>query len=385
MKKDFLFTSESVTEGHPDKICDQIADAVLDEAIKGDPNSRVACEVLTKTGFVLIAGEITTSSEINYEEVARKVIKEIGYTSPELGLDAETCGVLVAIGRQSEDIARGVVKSNEEEQGAGDQGLMFGYACRETYELMPLPIMLAHRIAMRLADVRKNGEVDFIRPDGKTQVTVRYEDGIPRSVETVVVSTQHSPDVRDETLKEYVVEEIVKRVISPEMLSPGVKYYVNPTGRFVTGGPKGDCGLTGRKIMVDTYGGYSRHGGGAFSGKDPSKVDRSASYMARYIAKNVVGAGIAERCEIQLAYVIGVPEPVSIYVETFGTGKVDEERIAKVLKEIFRFRPAHIIKDLELLKPIYRKTSVYGHFGREEEDFKWERKDKVEELKEMLL
>lgn len=385
MKKDFLFTSESVTEGHPDKMCDQIADAVLDEAIKGDPRSRVACEVLTKTGFVLIAGEITTSADINYEEVARRVIAEIGYTSPEFGIDAETCGVLVAIGKQSEDIAMGVLKEREEEQGAGDQGLMFGYACRETPELMPLPIMLAHKLAKRLAEVRKKGEVDFLRPDGKTQVTVRYENGIPKSVETVVVSTQHSPDVKDEKLREFVIEEVIKKVVPKEMISPTIKYYINPTGRFVIGGPKGDCGLTGRKIMVDTYGGYSRHGGGAFSGKDPSKVDRSASYMARYIAKNIVAAGIADKCEVQLAYVIGVADPVSVYVETFGTGKVDESKIVDAIKRVFRLRPAHIIKDLNLLRPIYRKTSVYGHFGREEEEFTWEKTDKAEELKELLL
>jgi S-adenosylmethionine synthetase len=384
MKGDFLFTSESVTEGHPDKICDQISDAVLDRAIENDKNCRVACETLTKTGVVVVAGEITTTAELNYEEIVRGVIRDIGYTSSEMGFDANTCGVVVMVGKQSPDIKMGVDKKDKKKQGAGDQGLMFGYACRDTEELMPMPIVLAHNIVKRLAEVRKEKIVDFIRPDGKSQVTMRYENWKPKSVEAVVVSCQHSPDVQDKVLKEFIIEEVIKKVIGKDLLSPRVKYFINPTGRFVIGGPQGDCGLTGRKIMVDTYGGFSRHGGGAFSGKDPSKVDRSGAYMARYIAKNIVASGIAERCEVQIAYVIGVAEPVSLYIETFGTSKVPEEKIEKVVRKLFPLRPWEIIEELDLLRPIYRKTAVYGHFGRREKEFTWERTDKAEKIKEML-
>jgi len=384
MKGDFLFTSESVTEGHPDKICDQISDAVLDRAIGNDKNCRVACETLTKTGVVVVAGEITTTAELNYEEIVRGVIRDIGYTSSEMGFDANTCGVVVMVGKQSPDIKMGVDKKDKKKQGAGDQGLMFGYACRDTEELMPMPIVLAHNIVKRLAEVRKEKIVDFIRPDGKSQITMRYENWKPKSVEAVVVSCQHSPDVQDKVLKEFIIEEVIKKVIGKDLLSPRVKYFINPTGRFVIGGPQGDCGLTGRKIMVDTYGGFSRHGGGAFSGKDPSKVDRSGAYMARYIAKNIVASGIAERCEVQIAYVIGVAEPVSLYIETFGTSKVPEEKIEKVVRKLFPLRPWEIIEELDLLRPIYRKTAVYGHFGRREKEFTWERTDKAEKIKEML-
>lgn len=384
MRGDFVFTSESVTEGHPDKICDQISDAVLDKALERDKNCRVACEAMTKTGVVVVAGEITTKAELNYEEIVRDVIRDIGYTSSEMGFDANTCGVVVMVGKQSPDIKMGVDRGSKKKQGAGDQGLMFGYACRDTEEFMPMPIMLAHKIAKRLAQVRKEKLAPFIRPDGKSQVTMRYENWKPKSVEAVVVSCQHSPDVKDDVLKEFVIEEVVKKVIPAKLLSPSVKYFINPTGRFIIGGPQGDCGLTGRKIMVDTYGGFSRHGGGAFSGKDPSKVDRSGAYMARYIAKNIVASGIAERCEVQIAYVIGVPEPVSIYIETFGTSKVPEEKIEKAVRKIFPLRPAEIIEELDLLRPIFRKTAVYGHFGRTEKEFTWERTDRIEKIKELL-
>lgn len=384
MKGDFLFTSESVTEGHPDKICDQVSDAILDKALEKDKECRVACEALTKTGVIVVAGEITTKAELNYEEIVRGVIRDIGYTSSEVGFDANTCGVVVMVGKQSADIKIGVDKKDKKKQGAGDQGLMFGYACRDTEEFMPIPIVLAHRIVRRLAEVRKNKIVDFIRPDGKSQVTIRYENWKPKEVEAVVVSCQHSPDVSDKNLKEFVIEEVIKKVIKKELLATDVKYFINPTGRFTIGGPQGDCGLTGRKIMVDTYGGFSRHGGGAFSGKDPSKVDRSATYMARYIAKNIVASGIAERCEVQIAYIIGVSEPVSLYIETFGTSKVPEEKIEKVVRRLFPLRPREIIEELDLLRPIYIKTAVYGHFGREEGEFTWERTDKAKKIKEML-
>ncbi len=384
--KDFLFTSESVSEGHPDKMCDQISDAILDEIIAGDPNCRVACESLVKTGMVVVAGEITTSAMVNYADVVRRTVRDIGYTSSEMGFDADSCAVLVAIDRQSPDIAQGVSKGEglHKEQGAGDQGLMFGFACDETEELMPLPIHMAHRLVKRLADIRKSGQVNFLRPDSKSQVTVEYRDGKPRRVDSVVVSTQHSPTVSRESLEELVREEVVKPVIPEQFLDERTKYHVNPTGRFVIGGPMADCGLTGRKIIVDTYGGLGRHGGGAFSGKDPSKVDRSAAYMARYVAKNIVASGLAKRCEVQVAYAIGMAEPLSILVDSFGTGAVEDRRIAEVVRELFDFRPAAIIEELDLRRPIYRRTAAYGHFGRAPEPggfFSWERTDRVEDLR----
>jgi len=372
----FLFTSESVTEGHPDKIADQISDAILDAILAKDPMGRVACETLVTTGLVFIAGEITTETYVDMAKVAREVIKEIGYTDAAYGFDYKTCAVITAIDEQSPDIAVGV-----DRLGAGDQGMMFGYACTETPQLMPLPIMLAHGLTKRLAQVRKEGILKFLRPDGKSQVTVLYEDGKPKSVETVVVSTQHDPDVSRKELEEAVIEEVIKKVIPQEMLSPHIKYYINPTGRFVLGGPHADTGLTGRKTIVDTYGGMARHGGGCFSGKDPTKVDRSASYAARHAAKNIVAAGLAEKCEIQVAYAIGVAEPVSIMVNTFGTGKIPDEKIAMLVKKHFDFTPAGMIERLQLRRPIYRKTAVYGHFGREEPEFTWEKLDYVEILK----
>ncbi len=379
--KEYLFTSESVTEGHPDKVADQISDAILDALIREDPRSRVACETLVTTGLALVAGEITTRASINYTDVVRETIKEIGYTDASMGFDWETCGVLITLDRQSPDIAMGVDEGEGKEQGAGDQGLMFGYACDHTPEYMPMPIILAHKLTKRLADVRKGGVLDFLRPDGKAQVTIQYVDGQPRRVDTVVVSAQHTPDVSRETLVEGIREEVIKKVIPEGLLDERTRYFINPTGRFVIGGPHGDCGLTGRKIIVDTYGGHGSHGGGAFSGKDPSKVDRSASYMARYIAKNVVAAGLASECEIQIAYAIGVAEPVSIMVDTFGTGKIPSERIAEIIREVFPLKPAEIIRTLDLLRPIYKKTAAYGHFGRNEPEFTWERTDRVEDLR----
>jgi len=379
--KDYLFTSESVTEGHPDKVADQISDAILDTIIKEDPKARVACETLVTTGMALIAGEITTKATINYPDVVRETIKDIGYNDASMGFDYHTCGVLVTLDRQSPDIAMGVDESKDKEQGAGDQGLMFGYACNHTPELMPMPIILAHKITQRLAEVRKKGILGFIRPDGKSQVTVQYANSRPVRVDTVVVSSQHSPDVDNNTLREAIIEEVVKKVIPDGLLDSKTRYYINPTGRFVVGGPQGDCGLTGRKIIVDTYGGHGSHGGGAFSGKDPSKVDRSASYMARYIAKNVVAGGLAEECEVQLAYAIGIAEPVSVMVDTFGTERVPPERISQLIREHFPLRPAQIIKVLDLLRPIYKKTAAYGHFGRNEPEFTWERTDKAEALR----
>ncbi len=383
--KDFLFTSESVSEGHPDKMCDQISDAVLDAALQQDNNSRVACETLVKTGMVVIAGEITTSAQINYADLAREVVRDIGYTSSELGFDAETCAVLTAIGLQSPDISQGVTEGEglHKEQGAGDQGMMFGFACDETKEFMPFPIYTAHRLMEALTQARKSGQMPFLRPDSKSQVTVHYRDGRPSRADTVLISTQHNPDAQHGVIKEAVIEDIIKQVVPPEFLDSKTVFLVNPTGRFVHGGPYADCGLTGRKIIVDTYGGYGRHGGGAFSGKDPSKVDRSAAYMARYIAKNLVAAGLARSCEVQVAYAIGMAQPVSVLVDTFGTGVLPDEKLADVVRENFDLRPAEIIRVLGLKNPIYRLTASYGHFGRPAHGgfFTWERTDRVDALK----
>jgi S-adenosylmethionine synthetase len=376
-----------VTEGHPDKVADQISDAILDAIISEDRRGRVACETLVTTGMVLIAGEITTSASINYADVARQTIEDIGYTDPSLGFDSKTCAVLVSIDRQSPDIAQGVDEGKGlfKEQGAGDQGVMFGYACSDTPVFMPLPIYLAHKLTRRLAECRKSGEIGFLKPDGKSQVTVRYRGDTPTAIDTVIVSTQHSPDVEYEEICEVVKEKIIRPVMPKELYDENeVKIFINPTGRFVYGGPHADCGLTGRKIIADTYGGMGSHGGGAFSGKDPSKVDRSASYMARYIAKNIVASGAAKKCEVQLAYAIGYPEPVSVLVDCFGTATVDPIKIYDAVREIFPLKPAGIIKHLDLLRPIYRKTAVYGHFGREESEFTWERLDKVDALKNYL-
>ena len=381
MAKNYLFTSESVSEGHPDKMADQISDAVLDEAITKDPACRVACETLTKTGMVVVAGEISTNATIEVEELVRRVVLDIGYDSSEVGFDGNTCAVLNALGKQSTDIAQGVNRSVPEEQGAGDQGLMFGYATNETDALMPAPIVFAHRLVERQAEVRKAGELPWLRPDAKSQVTFQYEDEKPVGVDAVVLSTQHAPEVSDDDLSEGVMECIIKPVLPEKWLSRGTRYHINPTGRFVIGGPMGDCGLTGRKIIVDTYGGMARHGGGAFSGKDPSKVDRSAAYACRYVAKNVVAAGLADRCEIQVSYAIGVAEPTSVMVQTFGTNKVPEEQINALIREHFDLRPYGILQMLNLIRPIYQKTAVYGHFGRSEPDFLWETTDKAEALK----
>ena len=380
-RQDYLFTSESVGEGHPDKICDQISDAVLDSALKQDPNSRVACESFTTTGLVLVGGEITTNGYIDLQRVVRGVLKSIGYDDPDYGIDYQSCAVLSCIHGQSQDIAQGV-GHDLKSMGAGDQGMMYGFACRETPELMPAPIHYAHAIMRRAALVRKRGILPFMRPDGKCQVTVVYENGRPKRVSTVVLSHQHSEQVDNQELREAFIEEIIKKAIPPEMLAGQVVYHINPTGRFVIGGPSGDTGLTGRKIIVDTYGGMARHGGGAFSGKDPSKVDRSAAYLARWIAKNVVAAELAERCEVQLAYAIGVREPVQVVVSTFGTGKVSDGRIEKAVAQVFDCTPGGIITALDLLKPIYQETATYGHFGREE--FAWEKTDRVEALRERL-
>ena len=379
--KNYLFTSESVTEGHPDKVADQISDSVLDAILAQDPKSRVACETLVTTGLALIAGEITTQAQVNYPEVVRNTIRDIGYTETSMGFDAHTCAVMVTLDRQSPDIAMGVDTTEGKEQGAGDQGLMFGYACDHTPEFMPMPIHFAHKITQRLSEARKKGELKFLRPDGKSQVTIQYVNNRPVKVDTVVVSSQHSPDVDSKTLKEAIINEVVKKAIPAEFLDKNTKYFINPTGRFVVGGPQGDCGLTGRKIIVDTYGGHGSHGGGAFSGKDPSKVDRSASYMARYVAKNVVAAGLADECEVQIAYAIGIAEPVSVMVDTFDTEKIAPEKIIQLIRENFKMKPADIIKTLDLLRPIYRKTAANGHFGRNEPEFTWEKTDKAEILK----
>ena len=380
--KDFFFTSESVSEGHPDKMCDQISDAVLDALLREDPYSRVACETLCKTGMVVLAGEITSQATISYPEIVRNTVRRIGYTSSEMGFDADTCAVIVAVDRQSPDIAQGVDSTSDKEQGAGDQGMMFGFACDESEELMPLPIQMAHQLVKRLTDVRKSGKFEFLRPDSKSQVTVEYRDGKPVRVDAVVISTQHSPEVTQETLKEVVSEEVIKKIVPADYLDRNTKIHVNPTGRFVVGGPMGDCGLTGRKIIVDTYGGYGRHGGGAFSGKDPSKVDRSASYMSRYVAKNVVAAGLAQRCEVQVSYAIGVAQPLSVLVDTFGTGLIPDEQIVGLMKRTFDFRPAAIIETLDLKRPIYEPTASNGHFGRKAEGglFPWEKIDQVDQI-----
>ncbi|HZZ86286.1 MAG TPA: methionine adenosyltransferase [Anaeromyxobacteraceae bacterium] len=380
---DYLFTSESVTEGHPDKMADQISDAVLDAVLEQDPAGRVACETLLKTGYVMIAGEITTKARLEFPKIARRVVRKIGYTDAAMGFDADTCAVLVAVDEQSPDIAMGVDtgKKGKKEQGAGDQGMMFGYACDETPELMPAPIHYAHAVTRQLAKARRAG-LDFLRPDGKSQVSVQYVGGKVARIDTVVVSTQHSADVAQKTLHEAVYESVIKKALPKKLLDAKTRIFINPTGRFVVGGPMGDTGLTGRKIIVDTYGGMGRHGGGAFSGKDPSKVDRSAAYMGRHIAKTVVAAGLASRCEVQVAYAIGVADPVSVMVETFGTALVDEKKIARAVRAVFGLKPAEITRDLDLLRPIYEKTAAYGHFGRSEKEFTWERTDKKDALRE---
>ena len=381
MPKEVIFTSESVSEGHPDKVADQVSDAVLDAILTEDPTARVACETLVKTGMVLVAGEITTNVVFDVEAIARGTIRKIGYNSSEMGFDWESCAVLNAIGKQSPDIAMGVDLTEYHEQGAGDQGMMFGYACNETDVLMPAPITYAHRLVKRQSEVRRKGVLPWLRPDAKSQVSFRYLDGKPVAIDTVVLSTQHSPDIAESDLHEAVMDEIIKPVLPEEWLSKHTRFFINPTGRFVIGGPMGDCGLTGRKIIVDTYGGMARHGGGAFSGKDPSKVDRSAAYACRYIAKNIVAAGLAERCEIQVSYAIGVAEPTSVMVDTFGTGVLDDQRLIALIREHFDLRPRGIITMLDLLKPRYAETASYGHFGREEEHFTWERTDKAEILR----
>ena len=381
MSDSYLFTSESVSEGHPDKVADQISDAVLDALLTQDPTARVACETLVKTGMVLIAGEITTSAWVDLEEIVRSTVKDIGYNSSDMGFDWASCAVLNGIGKQSPDIAMGVDESDDREQGAGDQGLMFGYASNETDVLMPAPITYSHRLVKRQAEARKDGTLPWLRPDAKSQITFRYENNKPVGIDAIVLSTQHDPDVSNETIHEAVMEEIIKPVLPAEWISSYTKIHINPTGRFVIGGPVGDCGLTGRKIIVDTYGGRARHGGGAFSGKDPSKVDRSAAYAGRYVAKNVVAAGLADRCEIQVSYAIGVAEPTSISIDTFGTGKISDQQIVELVKQHFDLRPRGLIKMLDLLKPIYAPTASYGHFGREEASFSWEKTDKADELR----
>jgi len=383
VSKNFIFTSESVSEGHPDKVADQISDAILDAILDQDKHSRVAAETLTNTGLVVLAGEITTSANVDYIKVTRDTLREIGYDNTEYGIDYKGCAVLVAYDKQSPDIAQGVNKAYDDDldQGAGDQGLMFGFACDETPVLMPLPIYLSHRLVERQSQLRRSGELPWLRPDAKSQVTVRYEDGKPDAIDTVVISTQHAPDIDLPQIREAVIELIIKPILPPELVKGAIKYLVNPTGRFVVGGPQGDCGLTGRKIIVDTYGGSAPHGGGAFSGKDPSKVDRSAAYAGRYVAKNIVAAGLASRCQIQISYAIGVSKPTSVMVETYGTGKVSDEQITELVLQHFDLRPKGIVNMLDLLRPIYKKTAAYGHFGREEPEFTWEKTDKAEALR----
>jgi len=387
MSKNYLFTSESVTEGHPDKIADQISDAVLDAVLTQDPKSRVACETLVTTGLIVVAGELTTNARVDYADIARQTVKKIGYDSSDKGFDYKTCGVMVTLDRQSPDISQGVTTGqgihNQKEQGAGDQGLMFGYAVRESEQFMPLSIDLSHKLALRLSQVRKDGTLGWLRPDGKTQVTVEYQDGAPKRVDAIVVSSQHDENIAHKQIFEALIEEVVKKTVPSQYLDNKTKFYVNPTGRFVVGGPMGDCGLTGRKIIVDTYGGHGAHGGGAFSGKDPSKVDRSACYMGRYIAKNIVAAGLADRCLVQLAYAIGVAEPVSVMVNAFGTEKVNLNKLETATRELFNLRPAGIIESLKLLRPIYSKTAAYGHFGRAEPEFTWENTDQVAALRSL--
>ncbi len=380
---DYLFTSESVSEGHPDKVADQISDAILDAILAQDPNARVACETLCSTGLIVMSGEITTEANVDYMQVARAAVKRIGYDSSDIGFDYRTCAVLTAFNKQSPDIAQGVNRTKEEEmdQGAGDQGLMFGYACDETPQLMPMPIYYAHRLMERQAELRKDGRLPWLRPDAKSQVSVRYRNGKPQRIETVVISTQHHPDISHGQLSEAVIEELIKPVLPKNLLTAETRYLINPTGRFVVGGPMGDCGLTGRKIIVDSYGGTAHHGGGAFSGKDPSKVDRSAAYAGRYVAKNIVAAGIASKCEVQMAYAIGVAHPVSLMVDTYGTGKISDEKIVALIEQHFDLRPRGIIHGLDLLRPIYQKTAAYGHFGRDEPEFSWEATDKAAQLR----
>jgi S-adenosylmethionine synthetase len=382
---DYLFTSESVTEGHPDKVADQISDAILDAIISEDKAARVAAETLVTTGLAFVAGEITTSAWVDIPGIVRDTIKDIGYNDSAMGFDWETCAIITSIDKQSPDIAMGVNPGEGlfEEQGAGDQGLMFGYACNETPVLLPMPIYYAHRICRKLAEVRKSGVLDFLRPDGKSQVTVEYVDHKPKRIDCVVVAAQHTPNVSYNTIREAIIEEVIKKTIPPELMDENTKYYINSTGRFVVGGPMGDCGMTGRKIIADTYGGQGSHGGGAFSGKDPSKVDRTASYMARYVAKNIVAAGLADRVEVQVAYSIGVAEPVSLMIDTFGTGKIAPERIAEIIRELFSFKPAEMIKRLRMLRPIFRKTACHGHFGRNDPDFTWEKTDMVDTLRDI--
>lgn len=382
--KNYLFTSESVSEGHPDKMADQISDGVLDAILAQDPKGRVACETLLTTGLIVVAGEITTSAKINITDIARDVVKKIGYDDSAKGFDYKTCGVAVAVGQQSADISMGVRETLSDDQGAGDQGLMFGYAVNETPDLMPLSLSMSHKLVQELARYRKANKVDWLRPDAKSQVTVQYENGKPKRIDAIVISTQHSESVQQGTIKEFVVEELIKKFVPSQWLDSKTKYFVNPTGRFVTGGPMGDAGLTGRKIIVDTYGGHGAHGGGAFSGKDPSKVDRSAAYACRHIAKNIVAAGAAEKCLVQVAYAIGVAEPVSITVNDFGTSKFGPEALEKAVRQVWDLRPARIIKDLDLLKPVYSKTAAYGHFGRSDEGFTWEQTNKIEQLKSVL-
>nr|WP_319491106.1 methionine adenosyltransferase [uncultured Desulfobacter sp.] len=383
--KSFLFTSESVTEGHPDKVADAISDSILDAIMAEDKKCRVACETLVTTGLAMVAGEITTDCYVDIPEVVRTTIRDIGYNSSNMGFDWKTCSVITSIDQQSPDIAQGVNEGDGlfKEQGAGDQGLMFGFATNETEELMPMPIIYAHKLTKRLTQVRKNGALDFLRPDGKSQVSIEYVNGVPKRVDTVVVSTQHSPDVSYEDLKAAVIKDVIKKVIPGEMMDGDTRFFINPTGRFVVGGPMGDCGVTGRKIIVDTYGGQGSHGGGCFSGKDPSKVDRSASYMGRYVAKNLVAAGLADKCEVQIAYAIGVAEPVSMMVDFMGTGKIAESKACEIVREVFDLRPAGIIAELDLLRPIYRKTSAYGHFGRKDPDFYWERTIKADQIRSL--